>query len=155
VAFQAIGKEANKIEEDELIGEDEGPIEYDLASDDRKRLSEFIASVQQKHKVSERVLSSAAGVSPHTLRDLRKGARVPDLSLGRLVEAAERLRQKEELNRSERRVWFETLRALREKVGGRNKLAKLMGLSGPYLGRVMRGEKSITSELIEKLKRTS
>ena len=42
------------------------------------------------------------------------------------------------------------LRRLREKVGGRNKLAKLLGVSGPYLGRVLRGEKPMTGQMIER-----
>ena len=32
------------------------------------------------------------------------------------------------------------LRWLRDEVGGRNKLARLLGVTGPYLGRVLRGE---------------
>ena len=36
---------------------------------------------------------------------------------------------------------LEELKRLRDRVGGRNKLAELLGVSGPYLGRVLRGEK--------------
>ena len=42
------------------------------------------------------------------------------------------------------------LRRLRDEVGGRNKLAKLLGFTGPHLGRVLRGEKPMTEELVEK-----
>jgi plasmid maintenance system antidote protein VapI len=36
--------------------------------------------------------------------------------------------------------------------GGRNKLAELLGVSGPYLGRVLGGKKPMTAEMIERLK---
>jgi hypothetical protein len=45
------------------------------------------------------------------------------------------------------------LRRLKEKVGGRNKLAKLLGVTGPYIGRVLSGEKPMTEELGERLTR--
>jgi hypothetical protein len=47
---------------------------------------------------------------------------------------------------------LEELRRLCLQVGGRNKLAKLLGVSAPYLGRVLRGEKPMTEELIARLK---
>lgn len=43
------------------------------------------------------------------------------------------------------------LRRLKAKVGGRNKLADMLGFSGPYIGRVLKGEKPMTAELAEKL----
>jgi transcriptional regulator with XRE-family HTH domain len=43
------------------------------------------------------------------------------------------------------------LRRLKEKVGGRNKLADLLGISRPYVGRVLKGEKPMSEELVEKL----
>ena len=47
------------------------------------------------------------------------------------------------------------LRRLKDKVGGRNKLAKLLGVTGPYVGRVLSGEKPMTEELIERLAQSS
>ena len=35
--------------------------------------------------------------------------------------------------------------------GGRNKLAAAIGVSGPYLGRVLSGKKPMTEELIERM----
>ena len=43
------------------------------------------------------------------------------------------------------------LRLLKEKVGDRNKVAKLLGVTGPYIGRVLAGEKPMTGELAAKL----
>jgi hypothetical protein len=47
------------------------------------------------------------------------------------------------------------LRRLKDKVGGRNKLAKLLGVTGPYLGRVLSGEKPMTEELVERFAQSS
>ena len=38
-----------------------------------------------------------------------------------------------------------------EPVGSQNKLAKVLGVSRPYLGRVLSGEKSVTAKMIERL----
>jgi hypothetical protein len=35
-------------------------------------------------------------------------------------------------------------------LGGRNKLADQLGVSRPYIGRVLKGEKPMTEELVEK-----
>jgi hypothetical protein len=43
------------------------------------------------------------------------------------------------------------LRRLKTKVGGRNKLATLVGFTGPYIGRVLSGEKPMTGELARKV----
>ena len=40
-------------------------------------------------------------------------------------------------------------------MGGRNKLAAALGVSGPYLGRVLGGKKPMTAEMIERLKATA
>jgi DNA-binding transcriptional regulator YdaS (Cro superfamily) len=47
------------------------------------------------------------------------------------------------------------LRRLKDMVGGRNKLAKMLGVSGPYLGRVLSGEKPMTEELVGSLRRSA
>jgi hypothetical protein len=44
------------------------------------------------------------------------------------------------------------LRRLKEKVGGRNKVAYLVGYNRSYIGRVLKGEKPMTEELIGKLR---
>jgi hypothetical protein len=47
------------------------------------------------------------------------------------------------------------LRRLRETLGGRNKLAKLLSVTGPYIGRVLKREKPMTEELAAKLMEVS
>jgi DNA-binding transcriptional regulator YdaS (Cro superfamily) len=51
-------------------------------------------------------------------------------------------------------LWTETteLRRLLKEVGGRNKLARLLGVSGPYLRGVLRGEREMTEEIVESVK---
>jgi hypothetical protein len=46
--------------------------------------------------------------------------------------------------------WVGCSRRLIEEVGGRNKLAALLGVSGPYLGRVLSGEKPVTIQVVER-----
>jgi DNA-binding transcriptional regulator YdaS (Cro superfamily) len=53
----------------------------------------------------------------------------------------------------EKEGWLEKLRELCDRAGGRNKLAKLLGVSRPYLGRVLREEKPMTARMIERLTR--
>jgi hypothetical protein len=42
-------------------------------------------------------------------------------------------------------------RSLAKQLGGRKKLAAALSVSGPYLGRVLRGVKPMTVKLVEKL----
>jgi hypothetical protein len=69
----------------------------------------------------------------------------------KLFRAAEALRQEADPIAAAMEKALEELRWLRDKVGGRNKLAKLLGVTGPYLGRVLSGEKPMTEELVERL----
>ena len=89
--------------------------------------------------------------SHHTLAGLREGERIADASLMKLFRAAEALRQEADPIGAAKEKALAELRRLREKVGGRNKLAKLLGVTGPYLGRVLRGEKPMAEELAERL----
>jgi hypothetical protein len=69
-------------------------------------------------------------------------------SLLNLVRATEELRQEAEAGRAEQERWRQVLRDLTAQVGGRNQVAKLLGLSAPYVGRVLRGDKPLTQSLI-------
>jgi hypothetical protein len=71
---------------------------------------------------------------------LREGKRIANASLMKLFRAAEALRQEADpigaaMDNALKELW-----RFRDEVGGRNKLAKLLGVTGPYLGRVLRGE---------------
>jgi hypothetical protein len=65
--------------------------------------------------------------------------------------AAEALRQEADPVASSMDRALGDLRRLKEKVDGRNKLAKLLGVTGPYIGRVLSGEKPMTERLVERV----
>ena len=69
-----------------------------------------------------------------------------------MVRAAEELRQEGEARELETTRWLEDLRSFRDKVGGRNKAADLLGIDRTYFGRVLRGEKPMTPEMYGRLK---
>jgi transcriptional regulator with XRE-family HTH domain len=147
-----IGKEADQIEESEYIGEEAGPLEHPLAARDHVELAAFIFETQKQRKITNRALCGRAGVSAHTLRNLRKGVQISDKSLFSLVRAAEQLRQETEPVEAENARWLQKLREFLSLAGSQNKLAKLLGVSRPYLGRVLSGEKPITAKMIERLR---
>ena len=151
LAQQSIGKEADNIEENEFIGEDAGPPDYGVVQHDRVALANEVFDIQKRYGFSDRRLLEEAKVSHHTLAGLREGRRIADESLMKLFHAAEALRQEADPVAAAMDKALKDLRRLRDKVGGRNKLAKLLGVTGPYLGRVLRGEKPMTEELVERL----
>ena len=153
LALQAISKESDNLEENEFIGEDAGPIEHPMQESSVKNIAAFVFETQKRHGISDRTLLDRAKVSPHTLKALREGKRIADASLTMLLRAAEDLRQEADPIAAAICKALEELHQLRDNVGGRNKLAKLLGVSGPYLGRVLRGEKPMTEQLVERLAR--
>ncbi|WP_312162545.1 helix-turn-helix transcriptional regulator [Phenylobacterium sp.] len=146
-----IGKEADNLEEREVFGAGEGAVEWELARADRQRLLADITSLQASHHISDRTLTDAAHVSHHTLNALRNGRPMTSTSVLRLACAAEELRRDAVSQAAERTGWLEKLHALRERVGSGNRLADLLGVSRPYLHRVMRGTKPLTNELVDRL----
>jgi hypothetical protein len=82
---------------------------------------------------------------------LRNGEAVEDDALQRLASAVEELRRVASQANREAEDWLEVARELTKKLGARNKLAAALRVSGPYLGRVLRGVKPVTAELIVKL----
>jgi transcriptional regulator with XRE-family HTH domain len=152
LAHMPIGKESDQIEENEYIGEEVGPLKDPLVAKDRAELVAFIAEVKKLRRISDRVLLDRAGVSAHTLRKLRKGGRLSDKSLFQLVRAAEQLRQETESVAAVNARSVQQLREFLSVVGSQNKLAKLLGVSRPYLGRVLRGEKPITAGVFQRLR---
>jgi len=152
LSLKPIGKETDNLKENEFIGEDAGPIEHPMDSGSDAKLAAFLFETQKQLGVSDRVLVDRARVSPHTLRGLHAGKRVSDDSLQRLVSAIEELRQETGPAEEEKERWLEKLRELCAQAGGRNNLAKLLGVSGPYLGRVLRAEKPMTVEMVERLR---
>jgi transcriptional regulator with XRE-family HTH domain len=68
-----------------------------------------------------------------------------------LVRAAEQLRRETEPVAAVNERWLQKLREFLSLVGSQHRLAKLLGVSRPYLGRVLSGEKPVTAKMIESL----
>src|ERR1700722_9903367 len=152
LAQQSIGKEADNIEENEFIGEDADPPHYGVYLTDRAAVAAAVLDIQKRYGIRDRPLLEEANVHHHTLAGLREGKRIADISLMKLFRAAEALRQEADPKAAAMDKALKDLRRLRDKVGGRNKLAKLLGVTGPYIGRVLSGEKPMTEELVWKLR---
>jgi transcriptional regulator with XRE-family HTH domain len=131
--------------------EDAGPPDYGVEVHARTALASAVFDIQRQYDISDRKLVQAAKVSHHTLAGLREGKRIADASLMKLFRAAEALRQEADPIAAAMDRALKDLRRLKDKVGGRNKLAKMLGVTGPYIGRVLSGEKPMTEELAEKL----
>jgi hypothetical protein len=151
LAQQSIGKEADNIEENEFIGEDADPPHYGVYLTDRTAIASAVFDVQERYGISDRRLIDEARVSHHTLAGLRDGKRIADASLMKLFTAAQALRQEADPVAAAMDNALKDLRRLKDKVGGRNKLAKHLGVTGPYIGRVLSGEKPMTEDLAKKL----
>ena len=107
--------------------------------------------VQKRYGISDRRLIDEAKVSHHTLAGLRDGKRIADVSLMKLFSAADALRQEAGPVAAAMDAALKDLRRLKEKIGGRNNLANLLGVTGPYIGRVLKAEKPMTEELAQKV----
>jgi hypothetical protein len=151
LAQQSIGKEADNIEENEFIGEDADPPHYGVELTARAAIAAAVFDIQQRYGFSDRKLLDEAKVSHHTLAGLRDGNRIADSSLMKLFRAAEAVRQEADPIAAAMDTALKDLRRLKEVVGGRNKLAKMLGKTGQYIGRVLKGEKPMTEELAKKL----
>jgi hypothetical protein len=130
------------------FGEDAGPIKIPIETPNVVKVAAFVFEMQ-RHNISDRIPFDRAKVSTHTLNALRDGDVVSDDVLQKLVTAVEELRR--EATGSDADYWLGAL-ALANDVGGRNKMAVLLGVSGPYLGCVLREVKPMTEELISRLK---
>jgi len=150
-AVTPIGKEADNLEEREVFGEGEETIEWELAHPDRTRLLADVEDVLATYRISDNTLIERAHVSRHTLTDLRRGRRVKSTSLLRLTWAAEELRREGVREAIEREDWLRYAHHLKDAVGGRNKLADLLGVSRPYMGRVLYREKPLTAAMANRL----
>jgi hypothetical protein len=90
LAQQAIGKEADHVEESEFIGKEAEPEQYAQSAKDRARLARFISAVQRRHAISDRALSAKSHVSHHTVARLRAGQAISLKALRRRRERRRR-----------------------------------------------------------------
>ncbi|WP_339931301.1 hypothetical protein [uncultured Brevundimonas sp.] len=147
-AASAIGKEADNLDEREAFGEGDDPLVYGVAIEDRRKLVADMAALQTEFGISDRQLTAQARVSHHTLTALRAGGRVTMRSMFAVMCALEGIRQKQMAAAGEQQKWLEIGRRLRDELGSGNKLADLLGVSRPYMHRVLNGRKPLSERLI-------
>ena len=153
-AFLPIGKEADNLEEREAVGDSEDDqIKWTLPGHDVAKLVADVEALLREFRIPDAELWRRAGVSHHTLADLRAGRRVAPKSLLKLARAAEELRIEAAPVADEHGRWRQIGEELRDRAGGRNRLAAVLGISAPYLGRVLSGEKPMTVEMVDRLRR--
>jgi transcriptional regulator with XRE-family HTH domain len=127
LAIQSIGKEADALEDRQFLGEGDADISYPLEGADFARLFAHAWSLQTQLGVSDRELATRARISHHTLAKLRRsGGSVEDAT--RLVQAMEAFR-------------------------GAAALAKRLGFSRQYVGRILKGERPVSHDFARKLHR--
>jgi hypothetical protein len=147
-----IGKEADNLEERETLGDGDDAIEWSMAGHDRSKIAKDIEDLLETYQISDRALWTVAGVSHHTLAALRAGRPITELSLLSLAQAAEELRQEAtsvQLARESSRI---EIQALVDSAGSVAQVAKTMGISRQYLGRVLSGKKPMTVEIENRLR---
>jgi hypothetical protein len=147
-----IGKEADNLEEREFLGDGASDvIQWAIAHPDRAKLARALEETLRTHKISDRALTSNAGVSHHTLAALRSGGRVPLHSLLKLARASEELRREAETENVADERWRERVRLFSVELGSVAAVAENLGVTRQYLGRVLRGERAVTAELVARL----
>ncbi len=152
-AVLPIGKEADNLEEREAGGDNEDDqVKWTLPGHDVAKLIADIEGLLRESRIPDAELLRSARVSHHTLADLRARRRVAFKSLLQLARAAEELRIEAEPVAGEHERWRQIGGQLRDQAGGRNKLAVILAVSAPYLGRVLKGEKPMTKEMIHRLR---
>jgi len=154
-AASAIGKEADNLDEREAFGEGDDPIVYGVAAEDRQKLIADMGALQAEFGIRDRHLTAAARVSHHTLAALRRGGRVTMRSMFAILCALEGIRREQLAAAGDQQRWLLIAMRLRDELGSGNKLADLLGVSRPYMHRVLTGRKPLSSRLIERLRRAA
>jgi hypothetical protein len=150
-AASAIGKEADNLDQREAFGEGGDAMVYGVAVADRHKLVADLEALQAEFGISDRQLTAASRVSHHTLAALRGGGRVTTRSMFAVMCALEQLRREELAAAGDQQRWLEVARRLRDELGSGNKLADLLGVSKPYMHRVLTDRKPFTAELVARL----
>jgi hypothetical protein len=146
--IQPIGKEADELEEREYVRNDDAAIEYNLSPYDRTKL--ITAIKRAKADFGLRALSAAAKVSHHRVNDAISGKRVADRLLISLSTAATAMRGRALAKATSE---AELLRYLAQRVAdeGRNEIARVLGVDPSNLNKVLKGERSPSSNLRSKM----
>ena len=144
-SIEAIGKEANEIEEDETFGvDDESVLIYGISADEKTKMVAAIAAAPK------RKLARLARMSDHTIDKVRL-EEISDDVLRRLYEAALKIEQAtlgEALQRDEIIAW---LNAERDKIGIAA-LAARLEYNGSNLRKILLGDRKLPKPLVERVR---
>lgn len=152
-AASAIGKEADNLDEREAFGEGDDAMVYGVAGEDRRKLVADLKALQAEFGISDRQLVADARVSHHTLTALRGGGYVAMRSMLAIMSAVEGVRHEQTAAAGDQQRWLEVAKQRRDELGSGNKLADLLGVSRPYMHRVLNGRKQLTDGMITRLRR--
>jgi len=147
-----IGKEADNLEEREVLGDDDGLIMWSAGESARRELAGELVARIGEFRISDRTLEVEARVSHHTLSDLRSGRRVSPSSLLRIARALDGLAKASHESNLEAARWLAFAREQAVLAGGGNKLADRLGISRPNLHRALNGTRPFSRRMIERLK---
>jgi hypothetical protein len=151
MTFEAIGKETDNIEAQEYVQDEEGPIEHPLILADQDRLLTFIELGQAEANFSDADLCKAASVSHHSLANLRAGKKISPTIVKRLASKAEDLRRASFERQDDDAEWIRRAENISAELGSTSRLAAKMGMTRQWVGRVMKGQRSVTNEFRSRL----
>jgi hypothetical protein len=147
-AVQPIGKEADKLDERETVGDDDATIEYNLSPEDRAKLISTIKAAR-KH-LGLRQLSTAAKVSHHSVNDLMRGHKMPDRLVVTLSNTAHALIRRDEEEKAREKAVLEKLRQLVDE-NGRNRIAMELDTDPSNLTKMLVGRRRLNARMLAEL----
>lgn len=151
-AISAIGKEADNLDEREALGEGEDDaIAWGMASEERRALWAGIEETLVVHQISDRMLLERARVGRKTLVTLRAGRSASPQALLNLAAGAEQLRQEAVDLSIEHLTSRNQTTRLAVAMGSISRLAADLGVTRQYLGRILKGEKPMTPQILFRL----
>jgi hypothetical protein len=147
LAIQAIGKEADALEERQFLGEGEADITYPLEGSDFARLLSYVWSLKEQLDISDRELCLRAKIGRTTLNRLRKSGGSTEEAT-RLIQAMEALR-KERLDAAQIDAdILQLANALADDLGGPAALGRRLGMARQYVSRMLKGERPVSAAFI-------
>jgi hypothetical protein len=152
LAILSIGKEADALEERQFLGEGEADITYALEGSDFARLLSYVWSIMDQLEVSDRDLCERAKLSRRTLHRLRNSGGSTEEAT-RLLQTAEAIR-KERLDVAQADAAILTFaNGMADRLGGPAALAKRLGLTRQYVGRILKCERPVSEAFIAAMAR--
>jgi hypothetical protein len=146
--IEDIGKESDGWEEDEARTEDQDTVLiYPSSSFDREHMIERIKSAGMLEVKRE------ARIAMRTISAVWKGQEVREEDLKRMADAAERVTSRRRKREDEQAAAVEWLSAKRDEMG-LTALAKMLGVDGANLGKVVEGKREPSMALLSTIAAT-